>query len=62
MSQSLPKPALALARRACQLAAMGDSLHEIQIAFIHGEWYIAVNNGKLEQLGKVDQYKKVMVR
>jgi hypothetical protein len=50
--ESLPRPAVKLGRRLCQLASEGDGLHKIQLAFIHGEWFLTVNGGKLERLGK----------
>jgi hypothetical protein len=52
---NLPRPALKLARRMLQLAAVGDAIHTVQIAFLKGEWIITVNNGKVERLGNIDQ-------
>ena len=64
MSQfcDLPQPAVNIARRLCQLAAQGDGMYQIQLAFINGEWWLTIDGGRLEKLGKVDHAPQIMVR
>lgn len=49
---SLPRPALNLARRVSQLAGQGDGHYTLQLVFTGGRWLLMVDGGRLETLGE----------
>jgi hypothetical protein len=49
---ALPRPAINLARRASQLAQNGNGRHVLELIVVEGGWFLIVDRGKLETLGR----------